>query len=78
MFEASDHDAVDKVLAFLSALVDECCDKNGTANITRVFTTYADIMDFIYSCFLDLGWSTEELKDFLEKTGIFKAAAHQT
>lgn len=57
MLEASDYKAVDKIPLFLGALVEECCGTNGTANHTRVFTMYVDMVDSTYRSYMDPGWS---------------------
>lgn len=65
--KASNHDVVDKVVPILSAPVYECCSTNGTANLTRVFGLYIDMLDFMYCQYLDPGWSNEKLNGLFEK-----------
>lgn len=75
MFEAFDHDAVDKVLALLGAPADKRCDTNETANSRRIFTMYVDRVDFMYRNYLDSEWSNKKLKELFKKIQNFEAAA---
>lgn len=64
---ASDHEAIDKVLPSLGALQNECCQTGGTTNITRVFTTNVNVVDFMSCYYLNLGSSNKKLNELSDK-----------
>lgn len=45
MLEASDSDAVDLVLPFISAIVDDCCKLFRTPETWKLFMEYVDVVD---------------------------------
>lgn len=75
MFKVFGLEAVDKVLFFLSALVDEHCGPNGAAHLTRVFAMYVGMVFFMYGNYFEPGWSYKELDKLSEKIQKFKAAS---
>lgn len=77
MLKASDHETTGKAFSSLSALVDECCCTNGTANFTRVFTLYVDMVDVVYCGCLDFGWPNKELKKLSIKVQKFKSTTYE-
>lgn len=48
MLDASDYDAVEEVLPFMSAIVNKFCDSLTIADITKVFTKYVDLINFFF------------------------------
>lgn len=63
MLAAFDHKIIDKMLLFLSALVEECCGRNGTTKLLRVFTMYVVMLDLMYRNYLYPGWLYKELEE---------------
>lgn len=57
MLEASDFDAVAIVFSFIGTLIDECCNTKNTADITKVITSYVDVVEFVYRKYMNPGCS---------------------
>lgn len=48
MLEASDYDALDFVSPFIGSFLDVRCGNLESADVTKSYTRYADLVNFIY------------------------------
>lgn len=72
MLEAPHFDAVSIVFPSILAIVDECSCLAKTAESTKAFTTYIDIVLLLYGKHMDPGWSGKELNFFKTKSSSLK------
>lgn len=67
MLEDYEYVTVDIVFFFTWEVADECCGLIESANITRMFTKYVDIVNHVYRHYLNPGWSEKEPEILLQK-----------
>lgn len=61
MLEATDYESGDLFSPIFGEIVDTLCGKSGTAPVTEVFCSYADLVHSIRQHFSSPGWTEHEL-----------------
>lgn len=73
MLEAHDLQAVDKVLSFLGAIVNTMCEKERSPDVTKVITSYLELLMFVRRKHLAASSDEEEFVVLERKLSDFRA-----
>lgn len=77
MLEGSDQGVVNKVFFFPGTPAHKRCGANETPQMTRAYTLYVDVVDFIPCKYVDPGLSRKELNEISEKLQKIKSTAYE-
>lgn len=77
MLEARDMDSVNNEKAYLGAMLDACCGIN-KADVTRSYTSYIDMVRYLYRKCELIGWRKYELGKLQAQTRILKGEGRKT
>ena len=78
MLEGKDYEAMDIVSPFLGAILDMCCGEQDNAPITRTYTKYSEILNFVNRSWLLPGWDDASLRKLKSMIKSFKEVARMT